>query len=137
MQADDIRIVPFVDPTARTFNVYVRLVNDRRRLAAGMSISGWVPTGERRDYLTVPSDALLRNDVGFFVYVARSQPNGPALATPAQVTLLFEVDGRVAVRSGSLAPGDIVVTEGNERLFPMMPVSFEQRAAEAESDPGA
>jgi RND family efflux transporter MFP subunit len=137
-RASDLRIVPLVDPMARTFNVYIRLVNDERRLAAGMSLTGWVPTGERQEYLTVPSDALLRNDAGFFVYVARVQPEGPAIAAPAQVDVLFETDGHVAVRGGSLRGGDRVVTEGNERLFPMTPISFELvDTPQSAADPGA
>lgn len=116
-------IVPQVDPTARTFGVYVRIDDTETVLAPGMSVTGWIPTGERGSYLTVPRDALLRNQAGFFVYVGRGGPGGPQMATPVQVKIAFETETRVAVRPGALRVGDVVVVEGNERLFPMMPIA--------------
>jgi RND family efflux transporter MFP subunit len=116
------KVIRAVDPTARTFNVYRRLADEKGILAPGMSVTGWVPTGARDDYLTVPRNALLRNQVGFYVYVARPSPGGPHLATPTPVSVEFETGDRAAVRGG-LAPGDLVVVEGNERLFPMMPIT--------------
>lgn len=120
---DDLvpHIIPVVDEAARSF--LVRLAVDDRdgHLVHGMSVTAWVPTGVKGDFLTVPRDALLRNDAGYFVYVAQPSADGH-VATPAPVTVLFEVDSRAVVR-GAVQPGDLVVVEGNERLFPMTPVA--------------
>ena len=42
---------------------------------------------------------------------------------PAAVTVLFPEGDRFVVRSPELKEGDQVVVEGNERLFPSMPVT--------------
>jgi RND family efflux transporter MFP subunit len=117
-------VVPNVDRVGRSFKVFIRIEDDTGVLAPGMSVTGWVPTGDEAKFLTVPRNALLRNDAGYYVYVARSSGPGPAQAAPMPVAVAFEAGERVAVHPGALSPGDLVVVEGNERLFPMMPVSF-------------
>ena len=122
------RIVPLVDPIARTFSAYVRIEDEKGHLAPGMSVNGWVPTGQRREFLTVPQDALLQNEAGFYVYVARGMPGlGPetAAAVPLAVRFLFQSDERIVVEARELNDADLVVVEGNERLFPMMPITFD------------
>ncbi len=134
--ADRLRIIPQVDPRSRSFTVVVRFDDHDGRLTPGMSLSAWVPTGGRSDAFTVSNDAVLRNDVGAYVYVARAGgPDTPALATPANVQVRFPVDDRIVVESTALQPGDLVVVEGNERLFPGAPVIPQQRAAGAADEP--
>ena len=116
-------IVPLVDPTARTFSIYVRIDDPAGTLVPGMSVRGWVPTDQRGAYLTIPRDAILRNPTGYYVYVARAQGAGPALATPVSVSIAFEAGDRIAVRDGGLREGDLVVVEGNEKLHPMAPLA--------------
>lgn len=124
------RIIPQVDSTGRAFQAVVRLPDPEGLMAPGMSVTGWVPTGQKGEYLTVPRDALLRNQADFYVYVARQSPDGPAMAQPVTVIIEFELPDRLAVRSPMLQPGDLVVVEGNERLFPMTPIMFENPAGE-------
>ncbi|MBT8484164.1 MAG: efflux RND transporter periplasmic adaptor subunit [Phycisphaerales bacterium] len=120
------RVVPRVDAAARTFPVRVRLDDPAGTLAEGMSVTGWVPTGRDGAFLTVPRDALLRNDIGFYVYLARPDGAGGHQATPVSIRLLFEAGARVAIEARGLSAGDQIVVEGNERLFPMMPISFQE-----------
>ncbi len=122
--ADRLRIIPQVDPRSRSFTVVVRLDDHGGRLTPGMSLSAWVPTGGRSDELTLSSDAVLRNDIGAYVYVARGDK-----AVPANVQVRFPIDDRVVVEASTLQPGDLVVVEGNERLFPGAPVTARQRGA--------
>jgi RND family efflux transporter MFP subunit len=122
------RIIRQVDPIARTFHLVVRIEDEEDHLAPGMSVTGWVPTGQRGRHLLLPRDALLRNEAGFFVYQVSQRPGAPAQAMPRQVEALFEYEAFVAIRPGGLEAGDLVVTEGNERLFPMMPVSVIENA---------
>jgi multidrug efflux pump subunit AcrA (membrane-fusion protein) len=101
-----------------------------------MSITGWVPTGQSSERLTLSKDALLRNDAGPYVYVARrSAPQGPHAAVPTPVEVLFASKDRFVVRTQGIAPDDLIVVEGNERLFPMAPIT--PVAAEGEAGQGA
>ena len=117
------RVVPQVDPRARSFYVVLGLDDETGRLAPGMSVTAWVPTGRSAERLTVPKDAILRNDAGSYVYVARGDaPNEPAKAMAVRVEVLFPVADRMVVSAAGLEAGDLVVVEGNERLFPMTPI---------------
>ena len=117
--AERIRIIPQVDPRSRSFIVILTLDNRQGRLTPGMSLTAWVPTEGRSDQLTISSDAVLRNDVGAFVYVARRGESGaPSEAVPVSVQVRFPIEDRVVVEAPGLNPGDLVVVEGNERLFP-------------------
>ena len=122
------RVVRDVDRIARTFSFVIRVTDAVGRLAPGMSVMGWVPTGRRDRHLMVPRDALMRNQAGFFVYAVSTRGGGPPMALPVQIDVVFEYDDAVAIRPGPLQKGDQVVTEGNERLFPMMAVSVIESA---------
>lgn len=122
LDAGSWRVVPAVQASGRTFPLIVDLPPEPG-LASGMSVTTEVPTGERREELTVARDGLLRGDAGFYVYVA--QPGGegaPHTAMLVPVDVLFTAGDRVAVRSDRLEPGALVAIEGNERLFPSAPV---------------
>jgi RND family efflux transporter MFP subunit len=118
-----IHIVPSADPLSRLFPVRIRVPNDAGFLRPGMSVVAEVPTGAREETLTVHKDAILRNDAGEFVYTAGQNPRGEGLvAMPMQISRLFAVGNRVAIRPGGLSAGTPVVIEGNERMFPMQPL---------------
>ncbi len=118
-----IRVIPMTDPRARTFIVVATLDDAEGTLIPGMSVKAWIPTGATAERLTVHRDAVLRNEAGAYVFVARSAgPNAPAAAVPVPVTELFPWEDRVVIESDVLSAGDPVIVEGNERLFPMMPV---------------
>jgi len=130
--ADRLRIIPQVDPRSRSFTIVIELDDHGGRLTPGMSLTAWVPTGGRSDALTVSVDAVLRNDIGAYVYAVRGGGDGtPGNATPANVQVRFPVDDRIVVESAALKPGDLIVVEGNERLFPGAPVIPQQRNAGA------
>lgn len=115
-------IVPLVDPDARSFRVYLRVTDETGLMADGMSALGSVPAGRSARRLLVPRDALLQNAAGFYLFAVRGSGDGPPSAIPVSVRVLFELGRDVAV-SGAIDAGDLVVVEGNERLFPMMPVA--------------
>ena len=127
----NLRAVPNMDTKARTFPVVVRLDNSAGQLAPGMSVTAWVPTGEQAQQMTIHKDALMRGPTGAFVYVARgSGPDAPAQAMPMDVQMMFGLADRVVVKAPGLAAGDLLVVEGNERLFPTAPVIPLPRDAE-------
>lgn len=105
------------DALARTFPVRARIANPDGVLRPGMSVRASVPTGVQGESVTVSKDALIRSDVGFFVYT-----NGGGVASPLPVQVAFSTGNRYALRPGALQPGMPVVIEGNERLFPGQPL---------------
>jgi RND family efflux transporter MFP subunit len=121
----DRRVIPVVDPKARSFTVVAVLDNADGKLTPGMSLTAWLPTGQLTQHLTVSKDAVLRNEAGAYVYVARGGggPGASASAVAVSVQVLFPVADRMVVASRDIKEGDLVVVEGNERLFPMMPIT--------------
>ncbi len=123
VETSNLRVIPQVDPKARTFSVVARLENAAGALAPGMSVTAYVPTGDEAQRLTISRDAIMRNATGTFVYVSRqTDPKAPAVAMPVDVQALFTARDRVVVQSPMLQAGDMVVVEGNERLFPTAPI---------------
>lgn len=123
------RRVPRVDPRSRSFPLVATVPHDADAppLSAGMAVSTWVAVGEPREALLVPKDALVHRPggVGVLVIVGEgaggaAQVKGTAAFVPVVVS--FEVDREVAVEPGAVSSGALVVTEGNERLFPGTPV---------------
>lgn len=128
------RVIPLVDAKARTFMMVVTLDNEQQAFAPGMSVTGWVPMGAAEERLTVSSNAILRNEAGPYVYVVRKQTEGPAKAMPVKVRVLFPHGSRRVIESSELQAEDLVVTEGNERLFPFAPVQPIERPVVSSHD---
>lgn len=116
------RILPSVDPRARTFTLILTLDKLERVVAPGMSAVAWVPTSERERRLTVAKQAVQYTDAGAILYVVREGPGG-LIASPVRVDIRFPLTDRFVVQSPDLRPGDRVVVEGNERLFPGSPIA--------------
>ena len=116
------QIVPVVDQLSRLFPVRIAVPNERRVLQPGMSVTAMIPTGSREEMLTISKDAILRNDVGEYVYMAVpvEEEDSPfkEQAVPVNITREFSIGDRVVVRAGRLYPGARLVVEGNERMFP-------------------
>jgi RND family efflux transporter MFP subunit len=116
------QIVPVVDQLSRLFPVRISVPNDRRVLQPGMSVTAMIPTGQKEEMLTISKDAILRDDVGEYVYMA--VPNEEAespfkeQAIPVRIAREFSAGDRVVIRIGSMPPGARLVVEGNERMFP-------------------
>ncbi len=116
--AGSLRIVPQASRATRQF-VLVGVVDaPQSSLIAGGSVTAFVPTGMVGESLTLSKDAVLRGASGPYAMVVREGPGGSFIAMPSSVTVLFETEDRVAVAPGAIAAGDLIVTEGAERLFP-------------------
>lgn len=81
-------------------------------IAVGQSVTVEIPVGAARDLLSVPKDALVQARGGWTVFVAAE-----GKAEPRPVEIGVALGSRYEVLSG-LAPGDLVVVRGNERLRP-------------------
>ena len=118
-------VIPRADPQARTFPVKVRIPSDSGRIAPGMlaqvELVGVSETGGSARLATiVPKDAVVREGAQALVYVLDGDGLAKAVtvATGAGVGLWTEVQGPIA-------PGQKVITRGNERLRPGQKVAGE------------
>lgn len=100
----------------------------RLGLAADQSVTVLLPVGARRDVVTVHKDAVIASGANAMVFQVEA---GKAMSRP--VRLGEAVGDRFEVLDG-LAPGDIVVVRGNERLRPGQPVTYDGMPAASGGD---
>lgn len=143
-------IVPQADVRSRSFPVKIELQNRPGPggvlLKAGMFARVTLPVGSKANALLVPKDALVLGRGSPVVFVVDPMPaSGPQAGPPSKgspapggpptgpvpdgmvrrvpVELGTATEDLIEVR-GPLKPGDRVVVEGNERMFPGQPVSI-------------
>ncbi len=108
-------VVPLGD-ASRLYELRL-LLEEKTPWKVGDAVRVLVPRGAPRQVLMVPRDALVVRSQGMLVY--KLDGRGSVVAVPVQVG---EVQGdRLEVR-GEVAVGEQVVTRGNERLRPGLPV---------------
>jgi len=106
------------DVAARTFPVQIEIDNSDVKLKGGMLAWATVTTGPDTEAVAVPKDAVdVRQGTSCVCVVT---PTGQGImAMPTSVTTGADVDDWIAITSGNIAPGALVVVRGNERiLFP-------------------
>ncbi len=113
-------LVPRANPQARTFPAIVRLANSERRLGIGMLATAELPIGEALDATLVPKDAIVRRGEETLVHILND--DGTVRSATVEVTGAF---GVWVALSGDVEAGEKVITRGNERLNPAMPVKAE------------
>jgi len=113
-------VVPDENPQTRTRTVRFvpELPDTLSGLAANQSVTLRLPVGGKATVVTVHKDAVLSRKGNTLVYLAKD-----AKATIRPVRLGEAVGIRFIVQSG-LAPGDLVVVRGNERLLPGQVIRF-------------
>ncbi|MEH6630844.1 MAG: efflux RND transporter periplasmic adaptor subunit [Halopseudomonas aestusnigri] len=118
-------ILPRENPLTRTRPVRLsaKLPNPET-LADNQSITLLVPAGPIRDVATVHKDAVIQSANGPMVFL-----NADGRAQPRPIQLGQQIGERIEVIYG-LQVGDQVVTRGNERLFPGMPLQINGQDAE-------
>lgn len=113
-------VVARADPQARTFPLKIRIDNTDGRIGAGMLAQVAFPAGESYRATVVPKDAVVTQGNERFVYLI----NGDDTVSLVPVRLGEGVGSWIAVE-GDLQAGNRVVTRGNERLRPGLPVQGE------------
>ena len=117
----------FVDPAINTgtgaFEARAELPNADAALRPGQFVRVIVEGAMRPNTIVVPQRAVMDGPQGKFVFVTGKGQDGKTdVALPRPVTLgeWVEVDGQQQwiVESG-LKPGDVVVTDGTAKLFPI------------------
>lgn len=154
LQGQRPRVVPMVDPRARTFQLVLDVAPEStpesvpesapEGLAAhpGMSISVQVPIGAPSEHLVVSPDAIVRRGSDALVVTVTAGEQGD-VADFAPVRVLFTTPNGLAIEPlvpNSLAAGTRIIVEGNERIFPGTPVTAthvdERDAAPDSEQPG-
>jgi multidrug efflux pump subunit AcrA (membrane-fusion protein) len=104
-------VFPFVDPGSRTAVVEAVVENGNRRLLPGQYVQMQFVTGEKRDALSVPREALVRMGETASVWVAAADK-----AERREVATGLESGERVEIVAG-LDAGERVVRRGHEGLY--------------------
>lgn len=104
-------IVPLADRQSRSFPVKIRLANPDGLLKAGMLARIAVKLDNDRLSVVVPKDAVVRRGADEVVFVVVE-----GKAREVKVRTGRRVGGRLEIAEGELAPGEHVVTLGNEGL---------------------
>jgi RND family efflux transporter MFP subunit len=120
--AESFSLIPDVEGRSRRFDLIARIPDPDNQLTPGTSVQAAVPIGKPAERLVVASDAILKSYAGTYVYIVADSASGPPIATRVPVEVLFERDGEAVLAEGELKPGDRVIVEGNERLFPNTPL---------------
>jgi membrane fusion protein (multidrug efflux system) len=111
-------INPQVNPDTRTVLVKARLPNPDGKLRAGMFTNLDVVFRVREQAVVIPESALLLEGDHASVFVAQN-----STAQPRPVTTGVRLAGVLEILDG-LAPGEIVIIEGTQKLSPGAPVEL-------------
>ncbi|MCM8540832.1 MAG: efflux RND transporter periplasmic adaptor subunit [Lentisphaeraceae bacterium] len=120
LKLSGFRILRVVDKESRNY-LLLASIEKNNNLLPGMSVTAEIPQEIKQKHLLIPTDAIQRNGAGYFVFKVLAGEKG-ASAMPVNVQILFRHGEETAVSSPMITDGDAIVVEGNERLFPMMPV---------------
>lgn len=113
-------IIARADPEARTFPMKVSIPSTGGRIGVGMLASVSFTAGESYRAMVVPKDAVVRQAEGEVVY----RINGSDTVEMVPVKTGEGVGAWIVV-VGDISAGQKIITRGNERIFPGMPVSGE------------
>jgi len=118
-----------VDPQSRAVRLRAALDNPEDVLRGGMSFTVKLVL-DGGEYPAIPELSLLWGREGSHVWAVKD-----GKAEKVAVTVVKRAEGRVLV-AGSLAPGQLVVVEGTQRLRPGREVKFDRPDATATSEAG-
>jgi RND family efflux transporter MFP subunit len=98
------RMSQAIDLGTRTMSAEIDIPNPSRLLRPGMYANVILVVAERPNQITIPTQALLRDDNGYFVYTVQS-----GKATRADVAIGVEQGGRTEIQSGLHGDEKVIV----------------------------
>jgi multidrug efflux system membrane fusion protein len=119
-----------VDPATGTVKLKAQFANDDKALFPNQFVNVRMVLDTLHDVVVIPSAAVQRGSQGMFVYVV--QPDNTVVQRT--VKLGPAEDQRLSVSEG-LAPGEIVVTDGVDRLRPGASVQTAAQRPEIKAPP--
>ncbi len=102
-----------VDPSTGSILLRVKLANEDEALWPGQVVEVRLQLEVRKGAPVVPAGAVAQGQQGDYAYVVTSQGTAEMRAVAVEPA----GDGEFVVRKG-LAPGELVVTEGQNKLTP-------------------
>ncbi|MBP8959737.1 MAG: efflux RND transporter periplasmic adaptor subunit [Bacteroidales bacterium] len=112
-QGKVFRISPTVNPITRSFNVEIEVPNRNEMLKPGMFVRVAMELGEVEAFV-VPSFVVLMQEGTNIRYVMMAE-NG--VAKRVDVIIGKRFDDNLEILSGNLKEGDLVISEGQSKLF--------------------
>ncbi len=104
------------NPVSRTFPVRLKLPNPQYSIKSGMEAIATFELGRKIKSILIPKDAIVPSGTANLVFRV---DQGKAFPVPVSIKGYY---GNEAAVQGDLAPGQLVVIRGNERLQPGQPV---------------
>jgi multidrug efflux system membrane fusion protein len=100
-----------IDTTTGTAKLKAVFTNEDNKLWPNQFVNANLLLETRKNSTVVPTAAILRGPQGAFVYLAK--PDKTVEARPVNVSL---TQGNTAIIASGVAPGDTVVTDGQDKL---------------------
>jgi multidrug efflux system membrane fusion protein len=122
-----------VDAQTATIRLKAIFPNPARRLWPNQFVKARLHIETKKDALVVPASAVQRGPQGEFVYVV-----GKDHTVSVKTVAVASIQGEEAILDEGIAPGDVVVTDGQNQLRPGAKVAPRPAASAAPSGaPGA
>jgi RND family efflux transporter MFP subunit len=118
-----------VDADTGTLGMRAKFDNPQDQLYPGLFVTVRLPTGEPRDAMLIPQQALLRDQVGQYVLTVDSQQT--VQRTPVQVDRI--ISGWAVIESGLTADTQVVV-DGLQLARPRLQVNPKEQRLQADDD---
>lgn len=100
-----------IDPTTGTYKLKAEFANGDRSLWPNEFVNARILIDERKNAIVVPAAAIQTGDRGTFVYVVKSDRSVEVRPVTVDLT-----EGNIVSLSKGIAPGEQVVTDGQDRL---------------------
>ncbi|HVH88217.1 MAG TPA: efflux RND transporter periplasmic adaptor subunit, partial [Terriglobales bacterium] len=102
-----------IDPNTGTFRLKAVFNNRDSALYPNQFVNARLQVYTRKNAITIPAAAVQRGSQGTYVYVVKQDKS--AESRPVKIAL---TEGTVAVLDTGVNPGELVITDGQERLQP-------------------
>lgn len=122
-------ISPNITPSTRSLTLEAAVENKERLLSPGLSVQVHLQLGTEENALIIPEESLVATIEGQIVYVIK---DGNVIATPVEVG--SRANGMVGITKG-LARGEVVVSQGQQKLRDGAPVVLMKAEEQKESAP--
>jgi multidrug efflux system membrane fusion protein len=121
-----------IDPTTGTVKLKAEFANDDLALFPNQFVNVRMLLATEPDATLVPSAAIQRGAPGTFVYVVK-----PDQTVTVRTVKLGPVQGEITAIASGVTPGDVVVTDGADKLREGAKVELIARGADAAASPKA
>jgi membrane fusion protein, multidrug efflux system len=112
-----------IDPNTGTFRLKGVFDNRDNALYPNQFVNARLQVYTRKNAITIPSVAVQRGSQGTYVYVVKQDKS--AESRPVKLAL---TEGTVAVLDSGVNPGELVITDGQEKLQPGNKVEVQRTA---------